>query len=566
MIELRMHCVLLSALLAMAAPPQLAAQQWTRLTSPDFEIYTDAGEKEGRSLLTRFEQVRSFFLKAAPVRPPEEFPVRIIAFRSREEFNRYKPNPIAAAYFTSNPYRDYIVLPDTSQEMFSLGVHEYTHLVVSHSGLRLPLWLNEGWADLFSSLRQVRDGVAVGDLLRSRLRLLENGEWLDLSTLTSVDDASPEYHESNRGGMFYSESWALAHMLYLSPDYKTHFAVFLNALNRGVQFDQACQAAYGKSSAAVYVDLRSYFKRKKLVGQVFEVSAGRETNTEHTPEIATVTDFDSRLILADLLAVIGQTDRAGREYEALDLQQPNRPEVALSLGYVALARNQSAAAREQFEKAFALGIRDARMCFQLASLQREAHQPLTKVIPVLERAVELRPDFSAALVTLGLARMQTREFEKANDTLMKAKTITPAAAPGVFTALTFANLQTGHLDDARNHAATARKYASTQTQLAALSAIENLLEARAKSQFPPQPGEKIQQVKGMVQAMVCAGTSARLRVLIDGQPMVFELPDPKAIEFLRPRGNTVQLTCGPQSPFPVVVGYVTPNIVRSLEY
>ncbi len=564
MIELHMRSVLIVTFLAITtAPSALVAQQWTRLTSPNFEIYTDAGEKEGRGLLTRFEQVRGFFLKAAPVRPPEEFPVRIIAFKSREEFSQYNPNPVAAAYFTSNAYRDYIVLPNTSQEMFSLGVHEYTHLVVRHSGLRLPLWLNEGWADVFSSMRQVSDGIAVGDLLKDRVQLLEKGVWLDLPSLAVVNQRSPEYHEANRAGMFYSQSWALAHMLYLSPEYKDNFAKFLNALHRGAPFAEACQTAFGKSPATLQEELHTYFTRKKIVGQIFEVTFDK---AQAKPEVAPVSDFDSRLVLADLLTVIGQVARAGEEYEALAREQPNRPEVALSLGYVALARKENEGARQQFEKAFALGIRDARMCFQLAALQREAHAPVATVIPVLERAVELRPDFTEALVNLGLARMETREFEKAIESLMKVPTVAPGAAPAVFTALAYSNLQTGHLDDARNHAATARKYAKTQPQLNAITAIENLLEARAKSQFPPVAGEKLMQLTGMAQAMDCAGTNAKLRVLVDGQPMVFELPDPKAVEFSRPRGNTVQLTCAAQAPFPVVVEFVSPNIVRRLEY
>jgi hypothetical protein len=42
-----------------------AADQWVKLATPNFELYTTAGEKKGREAILYFEQVRSFFLEAA---------------------------------------------------------------------------------------------------------------------------------------------------------------------------------------------------------------------------------------------------------------------------------------------------------------------------------------------------------------------------------------------------------------------------------------------------------------------------------------------------------------------
>src|SRR5579862_7409407 len=59
-----------------------AADQWIKLSTPHFELYTTAGEKKGREAILYFEQVRSFFLEASPSKRAPEFPVRIVAFRS----------------------------------------------------------------------------------------------------------------------------------------------------------------------------------------------------------------------------------------------------------------------------------------------------------------------------------------------------------------------------------------------------------------------------------------------------------------------------------------------------
>jgi hypothetical protein len=44
----------------LVTPLAAAAEQWLKLTSSHFELYTSAGEKKGREALLYFEQVRDF--------------------------------------------------------------------------------------------------------------------------------------------------------------------------------------------------------------------------------------------------------------------------------------------------------------------------------------------------------------------------------------------------------------------------------------------------------------------------------------------------------------------------
>ena len=52
-----------------------AADEWLRLTTPHFELFTTAGERRGRETILHFEEVRSFFLTAMPAHKAPEFPV-----------------------------------------------------------------------------------------------------------------------------------------------------------------------------------------------------------------------------------------------------------------------------------------------------------------------------------------------------------------------------------------------------------------------------------------------------------------------------------------------------------
>ena len=537
-----------------------AADQWLRIVTPHFELYTDDTPKSGRDLIQYFEQVRGFFVTVSPVHLPEDSAVRLIVFRNKEEFAPYSPRAMAGAYYIGNPKADYIVIQDATPESYKNAVHEYTHLIVRHSGLRIPVWLNEGWADVYSSLHPVKGGVAVGDLLPDRLKALEGASWLDFETLTSVTIQSPIYNEGDRTGVFYGESWALAHMLFLAPDYKPNFAKFVTALHRGSTAAEACQIAFGKSSAVVFQDLRTYFTRKKLYGAVFQTTLGK---AETIPEQTAVPPFEARLVMADLLVALGRFDPATREYEALDKIQPGRPEVAQSLGYMALIKRDNPRAADYFYKAYTAGDSDPRMCLALAQLELAARQPPSRIIPILERALKSKTDFPEAMLQLGLLRVADRQFESGIGMLMSIQNVTPERAPALFITLAYAYLETGDLEMAKQNAETAKKWAQTPQDTERLAQMTEFIEARAKLPVPPRPGEKLQSVEGIVQAVDCGTGGNSLRLQAGERTLDLLLPDAKAVEFSLAGGKSLEIHCGPQQPpFRVKIEYAPVSVME----
>jgi len=136
---------LLALLLTLGSTQALfPAEQWLKINSTNFELYTTAGEKKGRQAILYFEQVRGLFNKIVKSGAVSKAPVRIIAFQSEKEYKPYRFNEAADAYYQGSRERDYIVMKSIAQEYYPVAIHEYTHLVVEHSGLPLPAWLNEG--------------------------------------------------------------------------------------------------------------------------------------------------------------------------------------------------------------------------------------------------------------------------------------------------------------------------------------------------------------------------------------------------------------------------------------
>jgi len=126
-----------------------AEMRWIKLRSANFDMYTTASERSARETLKYFEQVRSFFQQGMGNIPGKPLPVRIVAFNSKKEYEPYRLNNFATAFYQATPTTDDIVLSETGYDVFPVAVHEYVHLVTKHMGMNLPPWLSEGMAELY---------------------------------------------------------------------------------------------------------------------------------------------------------------------------------------------------------------------------------------------------------------------------------------------------------------------------------------------------------------------------------------------------------------------------------
>src|ERR1022692_1655554 len=118
--------------------------RWLKIKSPNFELFTTAGERNGREVARHFEQVRAFFLEAMGLGLKSGPPVRIVVFRSDKEFAPYAPNELASAFYLGTDDHDYIIMKGAFGGKISVAGHAYKHLLLKHSGMRPPVWFNEG--------------------------------------------------------------------------------------------------------------------------------------------------------------------------------------------------------------------------------------------------------------------------------------------------------------------------------------------------------------------------------------------------------------------------------------
>src|SRR5271165_832280 len=62
--------------------------------------------------------------------------------------------------------------------IFPTAVHEYVHLLIRHKELEFPVWLNEGLADLYSTLKPQGDKILVGTPPEGRMVTMLQERWV----------------------------------------------------------------------------------------------------------------------------------------------------------------------------------------------------------------------------------------------------------------------------------------------------------------------------------------------------------------------------------------------------
>jgi Flp pilus assembly protein TadD len=492
-------------------------------------------------------------------------------------------------------------MQDIVSEHYPAAIHEYTHMIIEHTGLKPPPWLNEGMAELYSTLTPVGKKAAVGDIIPGRAQTLLNNKWIPLDALTSADRQSPLYNESNRAGMFYAESWALTHMLFFAPDYRPYFAKFVVAASSGKTMDEACQAVFGKRLQEVETGLRQYLRGERFYRVVFDIKLEKSAED---PDVSEASPFESGMVLADLLALTNKTKEALSAYQQLARDNPDKPDVEESLGYLAWQSGDHDAARGHFARALATGTKNAQMCFDYAMLSRGGADTVKNALPAFRQALDLKPDYAEARLQLGLMLVNTRDYPEAIAQLRQVKKVDPEQAQWFFPALAYAYFQTGDKEKARENAEFAKKWAKTPQQIEHADALLQSLESKKIVARTAPPGEQVPRMKrversefqvaearppanpfvakddqmshveGVAQKLDCSGKTARFHVLVGKTEMIFDIPDPDRVLIKHSDEMKHDFACGVQKAYKVSVDYAilpdskngTAGIVRGLEF
>ncbi len=399
------------------APGNASAANWTRVGDGTILVYTPQPTEQANSLLKRLSDLRMVMAQTKLFQVNDGFHLNVIVFNSETEFNHYRLNAASCAFFAQTRRGEYVVLQDLAPGHVEVSAHEFTHFLLAHADVTLPLWMNEGLADFYSSY-QISDGrIILGESVTGRLSILRNYSWLPLENLFQISTTSNYYSDPARMALFYSESWALVHMLVISPEYGPHFREFVDALNSGRSSAESLRLVYNKSQEQIFADLRSYVDRQHL--PVLDVALNA-SHTATAQSAATVSEAEMEVMLADLLSNNSQNDPAVKSrLAAASSQLPDNAAAEESLAFIALRQGNMSEARTHLQLAADRHSNDANIYFYLAHLKREADAPSQEVMPLLEQALALKPDLGDALLELALQAVADGNYARALDALHK---------------------------------------------------------------------------------------------------------------------------------------------------
>jgi tetratricopeptide (TPR) repeat protein len=415
----------LYGLLSSGALP--AKDKWLRVTSEHFEMLSAAPEKQSHGLMVELEQFRTLFLQVLKLSRAHEPRTTIVVFRNDKAFRPYlprhggKPKEVAG-YCIGSPGETYVAMSGSrATREYGIIFHEYVHSLISPRCPWMPLWLNEGLAEVFATFKVKGDQVTFGTAHPDAVMVFRHLPPVPMSEFLAVDHESPYYNESERMGVFYSQAWATVHYLLCgAPEEGKNFNIgqLLRSLgNSTVPLSEAMKQGTGMTPDELRWRLRSYIHNGKYGIRTFTVPAEPVRKTLQTRP---ATEFEVEFALLNLnWRVHDAGDTMARLLAMLEKHPDNpRPHELLAELYARDGQMRSAAGH--LRRAVELGSENAFAHVALARMEFVAANPApdyrfpdaasAELRRWLDRAIELSPDYMEAYETLALVEAFSRKI------------------------------------------------------------------------------------------------------------------------------------------------------------
>jgi tetratricopeptide (TPR) repeat protein len=408
-----------------------------------FVFFSNASERSTRRIAANLERLHAVLGQLTPeAKLGSERPIYLYVFESNASLTPYKPlyngKPAnIAGYFFSRPEASYMVMQaEAGDAVERILYHEYLHYVLGNNYGALPLWFNEGIAELYSTFKSNDQFAEIGRPVVDHIRTLRESSVLPLKQLFAVDYDSKDYNEGVRQGIFYAQSWALVHYLLMgNPERRAPTLEFFKDLVNGVPAPEAFRKAYQTTEAQMEKELRDYVLRSLFNYTQIPVKPASELKMrmEPLPREETLTR------LADLLLYQRDGARlpdATEHFRAALAAKPGYGPAQVGLCRVESTAGRAAAALACFEKAAQATPEDFTLQYEYARLLREEgpkdDATVAKARAALARATALQPENGEAWMELAATYLNdtsmSPEALRAFESTYRVRPGDPAAA------------------------------------------------------------------------------------------------------------------------------------------
>lgn len=469
--------LLLSSTLVASDQKPAAKEGWIAVNTAHFSVITDAGEKKGREVALRLEQMRAEFGNLL-MRDKLKMivPVQVLALKSDKDYEKISPLRggvaiTAPGFFLAGEDRDFIVLNLFAEEPWRAIAHPFAHMLLDGNYPPTQAWFDEGFAEYFASIRLDNKIVEIGgdpessakyteDIAgnvseirhppKSLTELLSSPLWLSMNDFLTMRLHPPQ--EGTHHTLFYAQSWIVMHYILSKKLLPQAGAYFGLVQNQKVPVEQALQQAFGMNLDQFERAVKDYFRsltpRFEAGDNIGRPGGGedlRNGGTELFKSAASLGPDDIAMLVKklsddDAHAMVGevmvrQPERLGQGLTDLQILAGEPADNGIAqraLGYAYIQKKDFKQAAEQLDSAVDNRPNDAWVRYYMA-LQRirmeQAGRPmeggLANVQQNLKTMIDAYPEFAEAYHLLGLAELEGGGVNAALDNMRVAIQLSP---------------------------------------------------------------------------------------------------------------------------------------------
>lgn len=453
----------------------LFREGWLEIHSPHFKLITDGGEKRGREVAVRLEQMRAVFgqlIMHDKLRMP--VPVEVLALGDKD-YQRVAPvwngSPISVpGFFLSSEDKYWVVLNLFDPEPWRAIAHPFAHVLLDGNYPPTQAWFDEGLAEYFASIQVDDKKVDIGgdpeltskysqDLIgnitevrnptKSLTELLQGPLWLSMTDLLSMHLDSPEYHEGTHHTLFYAQSWMVVEYLLAKKMLPQIGTYFQSVEVEKVPVNEACQKAFGMTPEELETAVKEYFKSllPLFLAQDNADQPGTRNNFSQISEfpvplrtadvsivVHKLNDDDGHAFVGEVMVRQPEHREQGfKDLRALAEDPIDNPTAHRALGYAYMQQKDFKRSGEELAAALEERPNDPWTHYDSALLRfkisQATAQPMEGVLANVQQslkvAIDGNPDFAEAYHLLGLAQLEGGGVHAALDSMRMAIQLSP---------------------------------------------------------------------------------------------------------------------------------------------
>lgn len=420
----------------MAFASQAHAVKWLRLTSGHFDMLSCTNERDSKQMLVELEQFRAFFFTLFPAGRAHDMRPLIIVFNTRRQIEDYSPlqsacncgglpgakfgiglkptepqpssqqvKKINGVFLPGLLENRIAMVNDQIEQGLRTIFHEYVHaLARARMPGKIPIWFNEGLAEVYSSFEARGDNIKFGLAHEGHVLRLRRTPLIPLNTFFAVDASSKYYNENDKMNIFYAQAWLMMHFILCG---KNDAAITSKNLQKFITMydrpDIPAQTAFEESFGMSYKNLERLLNGYLNSGKYTTVSTKLSANPfKEKITCRPATDMERDMELESLRRRV--RNDANAEYKLLQMHEkyPDDPRICEIFAEIKMSERNMDAAANYRRKAIEKNTQNALVyVWHLRDEFRGSNYPLDYILPdercaeyrrLVDKALELAPD------------------------------------------------------------------------------------------------------------------------------------------------------------------------------